>query len=255
MNVFENYAAYYDLLYQDKNYESEANYIDKLIQKYFLNAKSIFELGCGTGKHAMFLAKKGYFVHGVDFSNKMISFAKNIVEEHKDLVGKLNFSYGDIRSVCLNKKFDIVISLFHVVSYQLTNDDLKKTFLSAAKHLNKEGIFIFDCWYGPAVLNNKPLVRVKRFENSKLFITRVAEPKTYPNENRVDVNYQVYVNDKKTKNTNEFKEIHKMRYLFKPEVEFILEECGFKLLNFEEWGTGKEPGIDSWGVCFICKKE
>jgi SAM-dependent methyltransferase len=255
MNVFENYAHYYDFLYQDKNYELEADYVDRLLKKYSNDAKSILELGCGTGKHAIFLAQKGYEVFGVDISENMVNQAQVRALEYKDLKDKTSFSCADIRSLNLNKKFDAVISLFHVVSYQTTNQDLQKAFYVAKNHLNEDGIFIFDCWYGPAVLMQKPETRIKRFENEKVQITRLAEPKIYANENCVDVNYQIYLHDKKTEQTCEFKETHKMRYLFKPEIELLLEQNGLRLLGFEEWESGKEPGFDSWGVCFVCKKK
>lgn len=254
MNIFENYALYYDFLYQDKNYELEADYVDCLIKKYSKDAKSILELGSGTGKHAILLAQKGYEVVGVDISENMVKQAQVRVLENKDLKDKTSFFCADIRSLNLNKKFDAVISLFHVVSYQTTNQDLKKTFAVAKNHLNEEGLFIFDCWYGPAVLTCKPETRIKRFENEKVQITRLAEPKIYANENCVDVNYQIYLHDKDKKQTCEFKETHTMRYLFKPEIELLLEQNGLKLLGFEEWESGKEPGFDSWGVCFVCKK-
>ena len=130
MNVFNNYADYYDLLYKNKNYSSEVEYVDLLIKKYFINAKSILDLGCGTGRHAVNLVQKGYDVCGVDISEKMISQAR---ERYLDK--NTSFFCNDIRFARLEKKFDVVISLFHVISYQITNNDLKQTFLTANEHL------------------------------------------------------------------------------------------------------------------------
>ena len=60
---------YYDLFYEDKDYQLEANYIHKKIQEYKLNAYSILELGCGTGKHAINLTKFGYKILGIYFAH------------------------------------------------------------------------------------------------------------------------------------------------------------------------------------------
>ena len=49
-------------------------------------------------------------------------------------------------------------------------------------------------------------------------------------------------------------ELHKMRYLFNPEIELLLLNNGFKLIKTEEWLTGKIPSYNSWYVTFICKK-
>ncbi|WP_341999478.1 hypothetical protein [Chlorogloeopsis sp. ULAP02] len=66
MSVFGNYARYYDLLYRDKDYVGEALFIRRLIQNHAPEAQDILELGCGTGNHAVLLAKEGYKVHGVE---------------------------------------------------------------------------------------------------------------------------------------------------------------------------------------------
>ena len=42
------------------------------------------------------------------------------------------------------KKYDVVISLFHVMSYQNNNEKILKAFSTAKKHLKANGIFIFD---------------------------------------------------------------------------------------------------------------
>jgi len=66
--VFSDYARYYDLLYHDKDYASDAEYVAGLIHKFHPAASSILELGSGTGKHALLLARKGFEVHGVELS-------------------------------------------------------------------------------------------------------------------------------------------------------------------------------------------
>ena len=76
MSIFKRYAQYYDLLYSAKDYKGEVQYIDALIKKYTGTAKSILDLGCGTGKHDFILAERNYRVSGVDLSEAMISIAK-----------------------------------------------------------------------------------------------------------------------------------------------------------------------------------
>jgi SAM-dependent methyltransferase len=77
MNVFGNYAHYYNLLYRDKDYAGEAKFIHQLLQTYAPSTQSILELGCGTGTHAQLLAKEGYEVHGVDLSTQMLEQASD----------------------------------------------------------------------------------------------------------------------------------------------------------------------------------
>ncbi len=252
MNVFNNYARYYDLLYKDKDYVAEAKYVSTLVQKHAPNKNSILELGCGTGVHAKILAEMGYTLHGVDMSAEMLETARMRVSKlDKKMSRKLSFTLGDIRTVRIDRKFDVIISLFHVLSYQTTNDDLMSSFATAKYHLNPGGIYIFDCWYGPAVLSEKPAVRIKRLEDEQVDVTRIAEPVMHPNSNLVDVNYHVFIKNKSNGKMEELKETHKMRYLFKPELEHFLQKSGFSIIEVAEWMTGKCPGFDTWGVCFM----
>jgi SAM-dependent methyltransferase len=254
MSVFGAYARYYDLLYRDKDYAAEAQYVHRLIQSHALGARSILELGCGTGAHAVLLAGEGYRIHGVDLSTEMLELAEaRLAEMSPEQASRVEFSQGDIRTVRLNSKFDAVISLFDVISYQTTNEDLKATFATVKAHLKPGGVFIFDCWYGPAVLNHRPAARVKRVEDEEVAVTRIAEPVIYPNENCVDVNYQLFIKDKASGTVEELRECHRMRYLFTPEVELLLGQTGFRLLHNEEWMTGKALGFDTWGACYVAE--
>jgi len=255
--VFSDYARYYDLLYRDKDYAAEAEYVAGLIRKFHPSARSILELGSGTGMHAIHLAKQGYEVTGVDLSPGMVNIARSNVEatpQPSTLNLQPIFLEEDIREVRLNKRFDAVIALFHVISYQTTNEDVTATFETARHHLNPGGVFIFDVWYGPAVLTERPEVRIKRMADDQTEITRLAEPVLHPNENRVDVHYHVFVRDLATQAVVELKETHAMRYFFKPEIDRIAIHAGFQCQHAEEWLSGRAIGCDTWGVCFVLKK-
>ncbi|ARV61251.1 SAM-dependent methyltransferase [Nostocales cyanobacterium HT-58-2] len=254
MNVFGNYAHYYDLLYHDKDYVGEAQFIHRLVQIYAPDAENILELGCGTGNHAVLLAKEGYQIHGVDLSNQMLLKASDRLSQFPtELASRLEFSQGDIRNIKLDKQFDAVIALFHVISYQTINEDLQATFATVKSHLKPGGVFIFDCWYGPAVLSDRPTVRVKRLEDDEISVTRIAEPIMYPNDNLVDVNYQVFIKDKNTGAVEELQETHRMRYLFKPEIDLLLAQIQCKSIECREWMSDRNPGFDTWSVYFTVK--
>lgn len=254
MNVFGTYARYYDLLYQDKNYREEAAYVHRLVQHYAPNARTILELGCGTGAHASFLAGFGYELHGVDRSADMLDRARHSLSEMRpEDARRLAFSSGDVRSFRLAQRFDAVISLFHVMSYQVKNEDLTASFATARAHLNPGGIFIFDCWYGPGVLTERPSPRTKRLENEEISVVRFAEPVMHPRDNLVDVNYRILVEDKKTRQVEELEETHRMRYLFEPEIDYFLSGSGLERIHAAEWMSDKKPGFDTWNVCFVAR--
>lgn len=249
MSNFLKYARYYDLLYADKNYVAEADYIAGLIHDLDRDAVTVLDLGCGTGVHASLLAQRGFRVHGVDKSEEMLATA-----QERGGKGNPTYTHGDARSLRLDLTFDIVISLFHVMSYQTTNDDILQLFKTASRHLLPGGCFIFDCWYGPAVLSDRPVVRVKRCEDQQLMVTRIAEPVLRPNENLVEIEYQLMARDKSSELLDEFQERHLMRYLFKPEIELLASQADFSLENCFEFMTGKSLGFTTWNACFVVRK-
>lgn len=255
MNVFGLYSLYYNLLYKEKDYQGEADFVDKLIRKYTKNAITLLDLGCGTGKHSIALSQKKYVITGIDQSSQMLSIAWQNADGAKLSIESLNINFvlGDIRKIHLDKQFDSVISLFHVMSYQTSNNDIRAVFQSVKTHLKSDGIFIFDFWYGPAVLSERPSIRVKHMEDDIILVKRLAEPVMHPNDNIVDVNYLLTVTDKKTQKVNELTETHRMRYFFLPEIKIILDETGFEIYEVGEWLTAKQPGLDTWSVYCVVK--
>lgn len=254
MSVFSAYSRYYDLLYRDKDYQAEANYVANIIERH-AGGRSVLELGCGTGSHAAHLAEMGYRVHGVDLSETMLAKAQERrTAVASEISARMTFELGDARSTRVGKKFDSVISLFHVMSYQTTNAEIEASFSTAAVHLEAGGIFLFDVWYGPAVLTERPEVRVKRLEDDAISVTRIAEPAIHANENVVDVKYQVWIEVKASGALEKVRETHRMRYFFKPELELMLAKSGFQLLTAEEWLTGRELDFTTWSATFAARK-
>ena len=249
MEVFKDYAYYYNAFYQDKDYRFEAEQIDYLLKRYG-NVRRIINYGCGTGKHDIELYKKGYLCTGIDISALMIDIAgENAKKENVNI----DFSVADIRSYEPKEQYDAVISLFHVMSYQNKNDDILAAFRSARKALNSGGIFLFDVWYGPGVLTDLPVVRVKEVEDEKNKLIRVAKPVMHDKENVVDVCYEVFIMDKENGKTKGINEVHSMRYFFRPELEYFLKEAGFELIDNLDCQKLGETDFDSWTSYFIAK--
>lgn len=256
MSTFGAYARFYDLLYRDKDYASEAEYVRKQLARHAPGAQRVLELGCGTGAHAVLLAAAGYEVHGIDQSDEMLSRARaRVAALASGAAARVRFDQADVRRFALASHFHAALALFHVISYQRMNQDLRTTFGSVRQHLLPDGIFLFDCWYGPAVLTDRPMVRIRRLEDETVSVTRLAEPVMHPNEDIVDVNYEIHVRDKTTGVVECFTETHRMRYLFQTEVELLAQQTGFTVLEAQEWLTGRPLGFDTWSACFVLRAD
>lgn len=248
MDVFCDYALHYDALNQGKNYQVEVDYIHRLVQRFCPSCKDILELGCGTGIHASLLASKGLSVYGVDQSKKMIDLA-----EQKKAPG-VSYEVCDIRKLRLERHFDVIISLFHVLSYQVSERDLSSMLETVERHLRPGGIFIFDFWYAPAVLAQRPSERLRSSETDKLFIERFAKPTLKERENLVEVQYNFKIKDKESGEVSEFFENHPMRYFTIKELEDKMASYQLKTLLAEEWLTEDPPSENTWGVCMAVQK-
>jgi SAM-dependent methyltransferase len=249
--VFNSYGKYYDIIYADKNYEKECNFLEEIFQKYSkFETRSILDGGCGTGGHAIPLAKRGYEVTGIDLSKEMISIAKEKTSKNGTNV---NFNVMDLRKLQLNKKFDAAICMFAVISYLTEDKGLIEALHNIRKHLKDSALLIFDFWYGPAVLTILPTSKMKAIEKEGVKVVRFAEPHLNASRRLCDVDYYFLV-IKENLVQYEGKEKHTIRFYFPEEIKHHLEKSNFQLIRFcpflELDGT---PNERTWNVAAIAQ--
>jgi SAM-dependent methyltransferase len=255
MSNFQKYSVFYDLLYRDKDYAAEAAYVAHSIRKPIPRARTILELGSGTGRHGRLLAAMGFDVHGIERSPDMVFFARAAsCPPHSETAGSFDCEVGDICTAHVGRTFDAVISLFHVMSYQTTNQSLKAAFQVATDHLAPGGLFLFDVWHGPAVLSQGPSERVKEVADERYRVKRTANPELDTNRSTVKVVYQMNCENLMSRENVQFSEEHVMRYLFPTEVDLFAENCGLQRVVAEEFLTGKPPSPSTWSVTYLLQR-
>ena len=256
MSVFGLYARYYDLLYRDKDYAAEARFVSDELRSCGREGRTLLELGCGTGRHALAFAELGWSVVGIDLSAAMVERARDRWERASESVQRsVAFREGDVRNLRLDRQFDAAISLFHVMSYQTTDADLAAAFGTAAVHLRPGGLFLFDFWHGPAVIADPPTIRIKRLQDAATEVTRIAEPVVRPECNRVVVNYDIFLKDRASGQISEIREAHELRYLFISDLSRQLAAAGFALHHTSAWLDAEQPlGTDTWYGCAVARR-
>lgn len=245
---FQDYSKYYDLLYKDKDYKGESDYVLRKLKEINPNIHSVLELGCGSGNHAQYLCNSGLDVTGIERSEDMIK------EALKKNVKGFTPAQGDISTYSLGKRFDAAISLFHVISYLNKNDELIECFRTTHEHLNDNGIFLFDIWYTPAVLTQRPETRVRKLEDENVKITRIAQSSMNHESNVVNVNFEVFIENKLSNTFSTLEETHPMRHFSVNEIDLLAKLTGFKILEKEEFLSSQPASEKTWGVCFILQK-
>jgi SAM-dependent methyltransferase len=242
--LFQDLSEVYDLLYKDKDYRGEADYIHSLIQAWAPQAHSVLDVGCGTGRHALLLAEKGYEMTGVDLSPRMIEQARTAARAKSQ---RVRFEQGTAQDARLHQRFDVVTSLFHVMSYQVTNAMLLSAFRNVKEHLVPGGKFIFDFWHGSAVLRDPPQSREKTAQDETRRVVRKTRPVLFPNEDRIQIHFDFELASTRGESRKTFQETHELRYFFLPELDLALEMSGLQRLKHLEWMSSDEPLKDmSW---------
>ena len=161
---------------------------------------------------------------------------------------------SNISNLKLDKKFDIITALFHILSYQTSKKNIKNFFYNSQKNLKKNGILIFDFWYKKGVLNLKKPLRIRKVEDKKFSIYRITNSKWYKKIDQIHDNHEMIVMDKKSKKTKIFCETHKMKFFKIKDVIKYLKLNNFKYLSCIDLSTNKPVSSKTWGALIVAKK-
>jgi ubiquinone/menaquinone biosynthesis C-methylase UbiE len=105
---------------------------------------AVLELGCGTGRVTLPLARTGAHVVGVDRSEEMLSYARRRAGRAK--LRNLSLVRADIRALPFRHatRFDLVVAPYGILQSLVRDSDLKATLASVAGVLSKDGVFGLD---------------------------------------------------------------------------------------------------------------
>jgi SAM-dependent methyltransferase len=215
----------------------------------------ILELGCGTGRVSIELAKAGYSVTGLDLSEQMLKIYRNKIKNLPKSVGeKIEIINGDMAEFHLDKKFSLIIAPFRAFQALTAENDVKNCLKCIKEHLSGDGIFIIDV-FRP----HKTMDESWRSEESVLWErddekSGIHAVKKECRE-RIDVNKQIiypyFVYEVKGKNgkTERRTEYLELKYYYYEQLIELLESNDFRVL--EEYGGYDKRGIESGGEFII----
>jgi SAM-dependent methyltransferase len=251
MSAFADLARFYDAVYAEKDYAAEAGYVAGLLDTHGSGCRDLLELGAGTGRLAVELARRGRRVVGIDASPDMTALAN---ERRQQLsMDGIAFSTADATTYRANRRFDAVIACFHVLNYMATPQALSAAFATAAAHLAPGGLFLFDSWHGTAVRALGPETRVRDLRLGDTAVVRIAEPVHHAERQTVDVHYRFFLRTPPAASWDLIEETHHLRYLFRTDVAAACDEAGFELVREEAWLSGAPLNEDTWSACYLAR--
>lgn len=134
-------AKFYDKIWGKYDYDADVKFLDDFLREH--KCRSVIDIGCGTGNHAIRLSKLGFEVTGVDASPTMLKTAKE-----KDKKARVRLILGDMRKlenvIPSGQKFDAAICLGQTFYHLVTDRDVQAFLSSLHKVMEKNGLFIFD---------------------------------------------------------------------------------------------------------------
>lgn len=243
--AYGEFAKIYDeLIYEDINYDKMVVKINELLNEYKVEKKSYLDLACGTGNVAIRVAKEFKDNFAVDISDDMLREAYNKFKKERI---KCKVICQDMTELALNHTFDLITCVLDSTNYILEDDDLERYFSSVYKHLNDNGIFIFD-------INS--FYKLTEILGNNIF-TYSAEDVFYSWENTLEDNVvsmflTFFV--KSGELYERFEEEHFERAYKEEEIEKLLEKCGFVVLNKFDGYSNEKVKCDSERILYVIGK-
>jgi SAM-dependent methyltransferase len=196
----------------------------------------VLELGCGTGRILLLVARAGMQIAGIDRSDKMLFICREkLSREPENINSSVKLFNADMRSFELQQKFDLVIIPFRAFQHLLMVEDQISCLKCVHKHLNEGGKLVLDL-FNPSLerlVDDKYLGEV---DEEPEFIMpdgrKVVRRNKYLGrdlENQIlSIQFIFYIAHPDG-GKERFTENAQMRYLFRFEAEHLLERCGFKV--------------------------
>jgi 2-polyprenyl-3-methyl-5-hydroxy-6-metoxy-1,4-benzoquinol methylase len=142
--LFQDYSEKYDNESFTSGTIGEVDFLEKEIT--FDKSCLILDIGCGTGRHSVELARRGYKVTGIDLSESMINKAK--INAKKENL-KIDFQIKDARNLCFSESFDMAIMICEGAFPLMETDEMNYSILkNAFSSLKPDGKLIFTTLNG-----------------------------------------------------------------------------------------------------------
>lgn len=138
---YQRSAELYDRIYGDKSFVEESATIRATVDRVRPGARTLLDVGCGTGGHLVHVCE-WIAVEGLDASEPMLAVARRKLPD-------VPLHHGDMRSFALDRRFDVITSLFSAIGYVRSAEELDAAVATMARHLEPGGLLAIEPWFTP----------------------------------------------------------------------------------------------------------
>lgn len=244
------FAEFYDILHARN---TDTKIYENILRKF---GNDILELGCGTGRIAIPLAKAGYKVTGIEYEQEMIDILQQ--KEYPEL--NLKVYRGDARTFQLDQKFDVILLSCNFINHFINSDNLLMILKNSKKHLKDNGVIIIDCSAPDfiSMIENNDVEEVFEFKTSKGTVIKDYFCAKYDLLNQIEtdtIRLEEYDGGKLLR-TAEINET--LTYYLPREIRTLVSEANLNIYKESGclWDKGKEIPMsgDAGEMIFYLKK-
>lgn len=243
-------AKYYDAAYSHLEELIDIPFYLEYAEKY---GGPILEIGCGTGRILLEVAKLGIRIDGLDASEHMLAILKQkLTTRSSDFRNKITLFHQDMRYFSLQRKYSLVTIPFRGFQHLHTIEDQLMALRQIKLHLNKNGVLILDVFYPNFELlykkMNKEVLDIQWKDSAdssrmvKRYFIRTQVDKLHQHFEGKFI-FRIYQNKKLIKEEDS---PLKLSYFTYPQMQLIFKACDLEIM--EEFGSFKKESID------ICKE-
>jgi 2-polyprenyl-3-methyl-5-hydroxy-6-metoxy-1,4-benzoquinol methylase len=247
-----DYAQFYDLFYSKKDYDSESDFIVRILHKFGRCPwHRILDISSGTGGHALALARRGFQVQGLDRSAAMIQRARG---KATGLGLDLSFRVADMRSLNVRGRFDACITMFDSVNYLGSLEELGLVLAQVHDRLRPGGILILQAWNGGAALRAGLRKRSRRYSDAEARVIRVAEPTLDAVNQSCQVKYTTRIS-RNGRTIRGFTEVHRLTIFTLMEIKHLLRDAGLSFLGgFPPYRLDRKLSPSDWSMVVVARR-
>lgn len=243
---YESFAQVYDELMDNVPYDEWAQFYRKKLKEYGIEDGILCDLGCGTGNMTVRLAEAGYDMIGVDYSEEMLSIAR----EKQTAKGEILYLLQDMCEFELYGTVRACISVCDCLNYLLEEEQLLRVFKLVNNYLDPKGIFIFDfnTDYKYRQVIGDTVIAENRDDCSFIW------ENYYDEEERIN-EYDLTIFVQREEDIfQRFTETHFQKGYSLDQMKTLLEEAGLVFVEAVDMDTKGQPGETSERIFVIARE-